>query len=370
MTAAMERLADQGVDVTRFLTDAHKAGAGIDQAVAAVLAAAPPAATASAPAAAPAPAEVPAARTAEGRDPWVPPPAAAKAPASGPAPVPGPPPAPAPAAGAALAPTPAPEAVVVSEDARRCWGPLTEGLTLPANLDLDLGVRDKALEQLGVGPAVHAWIVSTVKDVLGERDGGLLVGARPWPLFVARRQQIGEDRGPEGCCRPPGPPDRGGALAYACARRLRPPHGPVHPQGPAPRDAPLVATTRVSVAQARSRSTTPAAALRLGGHRPGRAGHARAPPAGRAHTEVGPQQVAVPRSGNGAAGNDASCPCAGIALVRGAAVVMTGRQRRVGYGTTARSRTRSCRAAPDGCCGPGTWTRAWGCRCRPAPSSG
>lgn len=33
-----------------------------------------------------------------------------------------------PAAGAAPAPVPAAEAVVVSEDARRYWGPLTEGL--------------------------------------------------------------------------------------------------------------------------------------------------------------------------------------------------------------------------------------------------
>ncbi|MFD6891385.1 hypothetical protein [Streptomyces sp. NPDC059957] len=78
---------------------------------------------------------------------------------------------------------------------RRYSGPLTEGLTLPANLDL--GVRDKALEQLGVRPAVHARIVSTVKDVLGERDGGLLVGARPWPLLAARMQQIGKDHGPK-----------------------------------------------------------------------------------------------------------------------------------------------------------------------------
>ncbi|MCP9213530.1 hypothetical protein [Streptomyces cucumeris] len=86
----------------------------------------------------------------------------------------------------------------MSEDARRCWGPLTESLTrFPTNLDLDLGARDKALEQLGVRPAVLARIVATVTDVLGERDAGLLVGARPWPLLAARMQQIGKSDGPQ-----------------------------------------------------------------------------------------------------------------------------------------------------------------------------
>ncbi|MCY0937344.1 hypothetical protein [Streptomyces sp. H34-S4] len=197
MAAAMDRLNGQGVDVTRFLTDAHAAGIGVDRAIAAVLAAAPPApAPASAPAtaaraAAPGPDVVAAARSVEARDPWAPPPAAAKAPAPGPAPVPGPP-APAPVPVAAPVPVVGP-VVEVSEDARRSWGPLTAGLKVP--LDLDLGDRAKALAGLGVNLAAHAAMVSMVKDVLPEHEAGLLIGARTWPLLAARMQQLGDSQG-------------------------------------------------------------------------------------------------------------------------------------------------------------------------------
>lgn len=280
MAAAMDRLAGQGVDVTRLLTDAHRAGVGVDQAVAAVLAATPAPAPAAAPAptaaAAPGPGEVPAARAAEARDPWAPPPSA-KAPSSGPAAAPGMPPAPAPAV---PAPVPAPEAVVVSEDARRYWGPLTEGLTLPADLDLGFGARDKALDQLGVRPAVHARIVSTVKDVLGERDGGLLVGSRPWPLLAARMQQLGESDGPkavaEHLARLTGDDSwRMGAPGEFARRMVLSTHQALT----TPLDAPLVATPPVSAAAARSRSTTTPAAA------PGTAGAAPDGPAMPAHRQ-------------------------------------------------------------------------------------
>ncbi|MCY0943336.1 hypothetical protein [Streptomyces antarcticus] len=94
--------------------------------------------------------------------------------------------------------------MVVSEDARRYWGPLTEGLP-SRNRNLDLGVRDRALEQLGVRPADHARIVAMVNGVPGERNGGLLVGSRPWPLLATRTQQFGESEGPAGRRRTPGP---------------------------------------------------------------------------------------------------------------------------------------------------------------------
>lgn len=62
------------------------------------------------------------------------------------------------------------------------------------NLDVDLGVRGESLTRFGVTSGVHARIVATVKDVLGERDAGL--GPRPWQLLAARMQWIGESYGP------------------------------------------------------------------------------------------------------------------------------------------------------------------------------
>ncbi|MDD9383079.1 hypothetical protein M8Z33_41835 [Streptomyces sp. ZAF1911] len=281
MAAAMDRLHGQGVDVPRLLTDAHKAGVGVDQAVAAVLAAAPPAPAPAPPTPAPAraaaprprrprPGPQPAHRDRAKSRPRAPPRPAIRGRRRPPPRRPRPrarsrtrsAARPAPAAGTAPAPAPAREPVVVSEDARRYWGPLTEGLPLPANLDLDLGVRDKALEQLGVRPAVHARIVATVNDVLGERDAGLLVGARPWPLLAARMQQLGESDGPKAVAEHlsrlnaddswrQGPPGE-------FARRMV---MTTHQALTTPPGEPLTAATRVSAAAARSRSTTtPAAA--------------------------------------------------------------------------------------------------------------
>ncbi|MEU3721488.1 hypothetical protein [Streptomyces sp. NPDC031705] len=148
IAADMGRLDARGIDVARILLDAHRAGAGVDQAVAAVT-------TAAAAPASPAPAPTPTSAPADAR---VPAPAAA------------------PGTAPTAAPTPAPAAPVreavdpwappASRDAKRSWGPLTEGLTVPR--DLDLGDRAKALEQLGVKPLAHATIVGLVKDVLPE----------------------------------------------------------------------------------------------------------------------------------------------------------------------------------------------------------
>ncbi|MFF3432435.1 hypothetical protein [Streptomyces sp. NPDC002602] len=220
IAAAMGRLDDKGIDGARILLDAHAhaAGAGVDQAVAAVTTAAAnkaPAPPAPAPTLAPAPASAapgvvaPPARGSRmggSGDPWAAP-AAGRVPAPAPAPAPGtaPVPAPAPAAASASAPAPAvavapvreaadPWAPPASVDARRSWGPLTEGLAVPR--DLDLGDRAKALEQLDVNPLAHATIVGIVKDVLPETQVGLLVGSRPWPLLAARMNQIRDAGGP------------------------------------------------------------------------------------------------------------------------------------------------------------------------------
>ncbi|WP_445270318.1 hypothetical protein [Streptomyces sp. DSM 41634] len=128
----MGRLDAAGTDVARILTDAHQAGVGVDQAVAAVTAAARRVPAPAAPAAAP---------VREGADRWA-------------------------------APT--------STDAKRSWGSLTEGLDVPR--DLGLGNRPRALKQLRVQPAAHSQMVSMVgRDTLLEQEAGLLVhgpGAR------------------------------------------------------------------------------------------------------------------------------------------------------------------------------------------------
>ncbi|MFD3547814.1 hypothetical protein ACFWUW_19800 [Streptomyces sp. NPDC058655] len=168
----MGRLDARGVDVARILLDAHAAGAGVDQAVAAV--------TTAAAAKAPAPA-----------------PARASAPAPADARVPAPAAAPGTAPAAAAAPpvreAADPWAPPASVDAKRSWGPLTEGLNVLRNLDL--GDRVQALEQFGVGRLARATIVGVVKDVLPETQVGLLVGSRQWPLLAARMDQLRDQGG-------------------------------------------------------------------------------------------------------------------------------------------------------------------------------
>ncbi|MFB7784081.1 hypothetical protein ACFC1D_15405 [Streptomyces vinaceus] len=276
IAADMGRLDARGIDVARILLDAHAAGAGVDQAVAAVTTAAAakapapaptaPAPTApaavSAPATAPGPGADPAADAAMRRakrelgDVWggAEPPKQAPAPASDPA---------------ATAMRRAkrelaevwsgtdPWAPPASTDAKRAWGPLTEGLSVPR--DLDLGDRTKALEQLGVKPFAHAAIVGCVKDVLPETQAGLLVGSRHWPLLAHRMDQI-RDQGGTGLLaahlarlgtdtswKEASGSTTAGRLVDATLRSLTTP--PSTPAAPASRD-------RVSPAAARSRSTT------------------------------------------------------------------------------------------------------------------
>ncbi|MFJ1869463.1 hypothetical protein ACIOD1_33245 [Streptomyces sp. NPDC088097] len=273
IAAAMGQLDARGIDVARILLDAHAAGAGVDQAVAAVTTAA----AAKAPAPAPAPTATPApaapgavaplsrdglaSRRGGVDDPWAAP-AAGRVPAPAPASAPGTEPAPTPAAAAA----PVREGVdpwvpPASLDARRSWGPLTEGLSVPR--DLDLGGRPKALEQLGVNRLAHAAIVGVVKDVLPETEAGRLVGSRPWPLLAARMDRI-RDQGGTGLLaahlarlgtdtswKDGRSSTMVGRLVDATLHSLTTP--PSAPAAPASRD-------RVSPTAARSCSTTPPAA--------------------------------------------------------------------------------------------------------------
>ncbi|MGW4510218.1 hypothetical protein ACWENO_36840 [Streptomyces sp. NPDC004436] len=159
---------------------------------------------------------------------------------------------------AAPDPALAAESVAVSADARAMWGPLTEGLTVPN--DLDLSDRPAALEQLGVSGAANSRLVSLTKEyVTSERDTALLVATRAWPLLAARMADIA--RGPEGeqglrdrlkaglrdntAWRQGPSSNLTGRLVTAALTCLTTPPGAPVPDGP-----------RASATAARSRSTT------------------------------------------------------------------------------------------------------------------
>lgn len=241
ITAAMARLDGQGVDVARVLVDAHTAGIGVDQAVAALTAAAPP--TPGAPAlGAPAPGA----------------PATAAPPAPGPSRATGPAPAAAPAAARPTPKPPHPDPTTtptVSTDAKRAWGPLTEGLALP--LDLDLSDRRHALQQLDIDPPTHAHIVGQVNHHLPQQEAALLVSSRQWPLLAARMHRMNRDNVPFGqhlarLASTDAARHRDGSPSDTTTRLLLATHQALT----TPLDAPLPASPRVSTAAARSRSTT------------------------------------------------------------------------------------------------------------------
>ncbi|MFJ1789695.1 hypothetical protein ACIOML_35985 [Streptomyces anulatus] len=297
IAAHMGRLHDQGVDVARILTDAHAAGLGVDQAIAAAVAPAP--ATTPAPAsAAPAPgpaaaAPVPAAPVpGTAPTPTAPAPAPAPVPAPAAAHAPAPATAPAPAAPATTTPqpaapapataptppasarTPAPipavappapgtaqkpdpwAAPAVSTDAKNLWGPLTEGLNIPR--DLDLGDRARALHQLGVTPGAHRTLVARVNETLPERDATLLVNSRLWPVLAHRMHRMAQQGVPFAAHLARIAPDtaawRDGPPSNAAARLLLAAHHALT----TPLDQALPTGPRVSTTAARSRSTTTA----------------------------------------------------------------------------------------------------------------
>ncbi|MEV1049284.1 hypothetical protein [Streptomyces sp. NPDC049916] len=238
LAAEMGRLHEQGVDVARILTDAHAAGLGVDQAVAAATARTSPRASAPAPS------------------------------PTAPAPAPATTPAPAPAAAVrpepAVRPTPAPDAKPdpwaarpvrpVSTDAKRSWGPLTEGLTIPR--DLDLADRAHALDQLGISTGAHRLLMSRVNEALPEPDAALLVSSRLWPLLAHRMHTMGKAGEPLTAHLARLAPDtavwRTGPPADTAKRLLLAAHHALT----TPLDAPLPTGPRVSASAARSRSTT------------------------------------------------------------------------------------------------------------------
>ncbi|WP_098893485.1 hypothetical protein [Streptomyces sp. or3] len=271
IAATMGRLHDQGIDVARILTDAHAAGLGVEQAIAAsvapasaVVAHAPGAST---PAPAPAPASDP---VASASGPAAAPPATAaptpvtaSAPAAPAATTPQPaapsPPArtPAPAPAPAAAP-PAPgtqrKPPAVSTDAKNVWGPLTEGLRIPR--DLDLGDRARALHRLGVTPGAHRTLMSRVNQTLLERDATLLMSSRLWPVLAHRMHRMAQEGVPFAAhlarIAPDTAPWRTGPPSGTTARLLLAAHHALT----TPLDHALPTGPRVSTTAARSRSTT------------------------------------------------------------------------------------------------------------------
>ncbi|MEV8450475.1 hypothetical protein [Streptomyces parvus] len=283
LASKMGHLHDQGVDVARILTDAHAAGLGVDQAVVAAVTTARTSPRAQAPAVRPAPVTTPA-------------PAPAAAVRTAPAPAT----APTAARTAAVRPAaaPAPDAKPdpwatrpvrpVSTDAKRAWGPLTEGLTIPR--DLDLADRAHALDQLGISTGAHRLLVSRLNEALPEPDAKLLVSSRLWPLLAHRMHtmaQAGEPLtahlarlNPDTAAWRTGPPaDTAKRLLLAAHHALT-----------TPLDAPLPTGPRVSAPAARSRSTT------TGPDTTARKQPAPAEPAAPAHHR---QTAPAPRQGRG-----------------------------------------------------------------------
>ncbi|MBD3550650.1 MULTISPECIES: hypothetical protein [Streptomyces] len=263
IAAAMGRLHDQGLDVARILTDAHTAGLGVDQAVAA--------ATARATAAAPAPAA--AAQP-------TPPPSQQQLHAPAPAPATAAQPTPAPTPGSAP-PRPA------SPDAKRVWGPLTEGITIPS--DLDLSDQSLALDQLGIHQAARTHYADRIRAHLPPQEADVLLRSRLWPLLAARMRTIDTHR----------PTDLTPSLARLTPDDASWSTGPAeeltkrlviatHHALTTPLDQPLPTAPRVSTNAARSRSTTPTTA------QPPAAGPTPAQPTAPAHHR---QTAPAPRQG-------------------------------------------------------------------------
>ncbi|MFD8586392.1 hypothetical protein ACFV2A_26310 [Streptomyces californicus] len=279
LAAEMGHLHEQGVDVARILTDAHAAGLGVDQAIAAATAHTSPQAQAPAvrpaPVTTPAPAPAAAVRTASATAPT-----AARTAAVRPEPTPAPDAKPDPWATRPVRP--------VSTDAKRSWGPLTEGLKIPH--DLDLADRAHALDQLGISTGAHRLLVSRLNEALPEPDAALLVSSRPWPLLAHRMHTMAKAGEPFTAHLARLAPDtaawRTGPPADTAKRLLLAAHHALT----TPLDAALPTGPRVSASAARSRSTTTG---------PDTAAHQQPAPAEPAAPAHHRQTAPAPRQGRG-----------------------------------------------------------------------
>lgn len=168
-------------------------------------------------------------------------------------------------------------------------GPLTESLQLPRDLDLALGNRSRALQQLKINEAAHSSFVTQVHQHLPQQEAALLVNARQRPLLASRMYDLDRNNVPIGrhlaasptatppgaTPHPPKPPPAcgspprstspcppGPALPPPQPDPTRPP-GPPHPPAPRPRPGPQFPhTARPPRPLARTRTADP--------YRPGR----------------------------------------------------------------------------------------------------
>ncbi|MEU8434150.1 hypothetical protein AB0F18_14760 [Streptomyces sp. NPDC029216] len=78
------------------------------------------------------------------------------------------------------------EAPATSRDALLSYGPLTQGLDLPP--DIDLADRARALRQLSIGTGEHERFMRMVREALPgrEREVDLMFAHKQWPLVAAR----------------------------------------------------------------------------------------------------------------------------------------------------------------------------------------
>ncbi|MER7048897.1 hypothetical protein [Streptomyces jumonjinensis] len=172
-------------------------------------------------------------------------------------------------------------APVPSRDAVLSYGPLTIGLDVPPNLDL--GNRERALRQFGILPSENARLSRMVREAMPgyEREAGLLVAARQWPLVAAQMIDV-ERKGLPVADRlaalsrntvawEDGPGQLGGRLVLAAVDALRRPVG--------------AGESRVRVNSAAARASSPSVGpTRLSAAK----GAAPAAPAVAAHREAGP----------------------------------------------------------------------------------
>ncbi|WP_079057868.1 hypothetical protein [Streptomyces cellostaticus] len=154
----------------------------------------------------------------------------------------------------AIAKVVAAAAPTTSRDALVSYGPLTTGLDLPVNLDLDNRVR--ALQQLAItedNPRYVRWVMEAMPG--HEREANLLVSAKQWPLIAAQMAKMESE----------GKPARQHLARLATDRSWENKKGPLgqrmveaandalrRPLG----DAPAESRVRVNTAAARSQSTT------------------------------------------------------------------------------------------------------------------
>ncbi|MCJ0870200.1 hypothetical protein [Streptomyces sp. AP-93] len=82
------------------------------------------------------------------------------------------------------------ETPTMSRDAMRLWGPLTEGLDLPP--DLDLSDRERAFRQVAISPQDNQRFTRMVREAMPgrERDADLMVAAKQWPVVASRMAKM------------------------------------------------------------------------------------------------------------------------------------------------------------------------------------